>query len=211
VCLLRGTDWNYSSVLSYSLSQLAQVFPLFSSALQQVFCPLPTSRSPAALPNITIRTSVKNADLTKWSKLRHNAAPSQCCPATQHSAPNAHILSSADPLSPLNRQLIITLLSSLPKILPRHQPTFTRRTSGHFVKTFRAAKVSDPPNLPLSLSVVLKLPVRSAPFPSHCITPPSVCTVHNSNPCTVHTAHRYCCHLLSRTPAHPTHWQQTAA
>jgi hypothetical protein len=39
----------------------------------------------------------------------------------------------------------IALLTSLPSALPSIQPTFTRRTSGHFLGIFKARNISAPP------------------------------------------------------------------
>ena len=55
-------------------------------------------------------------------------------------------------LCTLNCPLSIILPSSLHKVLPCYQPTFTRRTSGHCPETFRAANFSDP--LPLMIRAV---------------------------------------------------------
>jgi hypothetical protein len=70
-----------------------------------------------------LRTS--HAALPALSKFRHNGAPrhkisSSWCPQTQNSTSAAHYQQST----------AITLLSLLCKVLPRHQPSFSRRTSG---------------------------------------------------------------------------------
>ena len=71
------------------------------------------------------------------------------------------------PLLPIpNTQFAIALPSLLSKVLPCYQHTFTRRTSGHSLGTFRAAKFSDSPP-PLKIDEVILTP---PPFSSYSIS-----------------------------------------
>jgi hypothetical protein len=81
----------------------------------------------------------------------HHAAPrhkisSSCCPQTQNFVimlppntkfnPNAQFLPSA---AHYQKSSSATVCYSLPKVLPCHQRTFSRRTSGHCLAAYKAA------------------------------------------------------------------------
>jgi len=88
--------------------------------------------SHVAFFSIKFKIFAKNSTFTTQTKFRHNAASQ-----TQNSAPMRNFFPAG---AHSQKPTCTTLPSSLSKLLLCFQPLFTKRTSGHFLGTFRAVK-----------------------------------------------------------------------
>ena len=134
ICFLWGKNWTSSAPRSQYASRNSYDRPTrsrFSVIL------LSAKANSEFILKIHVALHASHAALANVIKIS-----SQCYPPNTKFSPNYQLLSSA---AYSNSPVPITLPPLLPNVLPCYQNIFTRRTSGHSLGTFTAAKFSNSP------------------------------------------------------------------